>query len=84
MTTAEIEAFVGRLQRRELGATELSALTTRDLDDINAYLAARLSARNSPPRSQSEKLNREGARRASGPPRSREYSEAEILAELID
>jgi hypothetical protein len=83
MTTAEIEAFVGRLQRRELGATELSALTTRDLDDINAYLAARLSARNGPPRSRSNGP-REGARRASGPPRSREYSEAEILAELID
>jgi hypothetical protein len=83
MTTAEIEAFVGRLQRRELGATELSALTTRDLDAINAYLAARLGTRNSAPRPRGEGL-REGARRASGPPRSREYSEAEILAELID
>lgn len=39
MTTPEIKSFVQRLIRRELRPGELAALTTRDLDDINTYLA---------------------------------------------
>ena len=41
MTRSEIASFIQRLMRRELGDGELSALTTRDLDDINTYLAER-------------------------------------------
>lgn len=79
MTTAEIETFVQRLKRRELCSAELSALTTRDLDDINAYLAARLAALKnpSPKRCASPK-------RPSLASRHCEYSEAEILAEFTD
>jgi hypothetical protein len=73
MTTAEIETFVQRLQRRELGSAELSALTTRDLDDINAYLAARLGALRNP-----------SPKRTGPASRHHEYSEAEILAEFAD
>lgn len=42
--TQEIQSFIQRLMRRELKEGELSTLTTRDLDDINAYLAAYASA----------------------------------------
>ena len=44
MTTSEIASFIQRLMRRELGKGELAALTTRDLDDINTYLAERAKA----------------------------------------
>ena len=44
MTRTEIASFIQRLMRRELGDGELSALTTRDLDDINTYLAERAKA----------------------------------------
>ena len=44
MQTPEIASFIQRLMRRELGDGELSALTTRDLDDINTYLAERAKA----------------------------------------
>lgn len=79
MTPAEIETFVQRLKRRELGSAELSALTTRDLDDINAYLANRLGALRNPAPKRGAGLKRTG-------PASRhhEYSEAEILAEFAD
>ena len=39
MTSDEIHSFIQRLVRRELEPGELSALTTRDLGDINVYLA---------------------------------------------
>lgn len=44
MTTQEISSFIQRLMRRDLYEGELSALTTRDLDDINTYLAERAKA----------------------------------------
>ena len=44
VTTQEIQSFIQRLMRRELKKGELSTLTTRDLDDINAHLAAYASA----------------------------------------
>lgn len=79
MTPAEIETFVQRLKRRELGSAELSALTTRDLDDINAYLAARLEAFRKP------SLKRcASAKRTALVSHDREYTEAEILAEFTD
>ncbi len=39
MTADEISSFVHRLLRRDLKKEELSAITTADLGDINAYLA---------------------------------------------
>ena len=79
MTPAEIETFVKRLKRRELGSAELSALTTRDLDDINTYLAARLGALENPPSKRCASPKRTGLTL-----RHHEYSEAEILAEFTD
>lgn len=79
MTPAEIETFVQRLKRRELGSAELSALTTRDLDDINAYLATRLGALRNPAPKWGAGLKRTGP-----VSRHQEYSEAEILAEFAD
>jgi hypothetical protein len=70
MTADEISSFVHRLLRRELTKEELSAITTRDLSDINTYLAeyARTfeSAINATTRAEPK----------------RTYTEDEILAEL--
>jgi hypothetical protein len=70
MTADEISSFVHRLLRRELTKEELSAITTRDLSDINTYLAeyARTfeSAINATTRTEPK----------------RTYTEDEILAEL--
>lgn len=44
VTTDEIKSFIQRLMRRELEAGELADLTTRDLGDINAYLAEHAQA----------------------------------------
>lgn len=75
MTTPEITLFIQRLMRRELLEGELSALTTRDLDDINTYLAERAKA--------GRNLSRGAARLPSPVPRTaRTYSEEEILLEL--
>ena len=92
MTTPEIASFIQRLMRRELCEGELSALTTRDLDDINTYLAERAKANraarpSSLPKSQSAqqsvqqrvKTVQQGLQTLKD---TRTYSEREILQEL--
>ena len=49
MTSDEIHSFIQRLVHRELEPGELSALTTRDLGDINGYLAEYASAESTGP-----------------------------------
>ena len=97
MQTPEIASFIQRLMRRELGDGELSALTTRDLDDINTYLAERAKA--SRAAQQSTRHNAESGVKPSLKPsveqrvktiqgglqafkNARIYSEREILLEL--
>lgn len=80
MTTPEIRSFIQRLTRRELIPGELAALTTRDLDNINAYLAECAEVSRAP---YGYGRGVASATFRSGPaaPR-RTYSEAEILAEF--
>ena len=77
MTTPEITSFIQRLMRRELCEGELSALTTRDLDDINTYLAERAKANRT--LSQRPKT---GVVKSSASKVPQTYSEKEILLEL--
>jgi hypothetical protein len=85
VTTDEIKSFIQRLMRRELEAGELADLTTRDLGDINAYLAAHtqadLAACDDTPNGFPGglgSLSRPGTTTAT----KRTYTEAEILAEF--
>lgn len=93
MKTPEIASFIQRLMRRELYEGELSALTTRDLDDINTYLAERAKAKreslpSSPQKTQTSvqqgvqqrvKTVQQGLQTFKD---ARTYSENEILQEL--
>ena len=93
MTTPEIASFIQRLMRRELCEGELSALTTRDLDDINTYLAERAKANRASLPSGPQKA-RTGAQQSVQQrvktvqqglqtfKNARTYSEKEILQEL--
>ena len=72
MTTPEIASFIQRLMRRELCEGELSALTTRDLDDINTYLAERAKANRA----------KIGVEKLPTLKAAQTYSEREILSEL--
>jgi hypothetical protein len=86
VTTDEIKSFIQRLMRRELEAGELADLTTRDLGDINAYLAAHtqtdLAAYDDTP----DRFKPDGLPGLSEPgtitTAKRTYTEAEILAEF--
>ncbi|CAA9588456.1 MAG: hypothetical protein AVDCRST_MAG86-4110 [uncultured Truepera sp.] len=80
MTTPEIRSFIQRLTRRELIPGELAALTTRDLDDINAYLAECAEVTRAP-YGYGGGLASATSRSDPAAPR-RTYTEAEILAEF--
>lgn len=72
----EIHSFIQRLLRRELKPGELSALTTRDLRDINFHLAEYANT----DRSLGNKVTGLSAASRRSPKRS--YSEEEILLEF--
>lgn len=86
MTTDEIKSFIQRLMRRELEAGELAGLTTRDLGDINAYLAAHARAGLGGGNDTPDRFKPDGLLSLSEPGRittaKRTYTEAEILAEF--
>ncbi len=93
MTTPEIASFIQRLMRRELCDGELSALTTRDLDDINTYLGERAKAKRESLLSSSQKTQtsvQQGVQQRIETVQhslqkfknARTYSENEILQEL--
>lgn len=67
MTPDEIASFVRRLLQRTLTKEELSALTSTDLEAINAYLAEYAKSIDYSPVSR---------------PEPRTYTEEEILTEL--
>lgn len=76
MTPDEIHSFIQRLACRELKPGELSALTPRDLGDINCHLAEYAETDLDPNRKILELSAVD-----SGPP-ERTYSEKEILLEF--
>lgn len=76
MTPDEIHSFIQRLVCRELRPGELSALTTRDLGDINLHLAEYANT----DRSLSNKIMELSKTERPVPKRS--YSEEEILSEF--
>ena len=85
MQTPEIASFIQRLMRRELGEGELSALTTRDLDDINTYLAERAKANREAKSGTKQSVEQRVKTVQKGLQAfktARSYSEREILLEL--
>lgn len=73
MNAADIPHFIYRLTHGELPQKELAALTTRDLDTINHYLAERLEPVLAARRETADLFTTHPART---------YSEEEILLEL--
>lgn len=73
MTSHEIHSFVQRLLHRELKDGELSALTTRDLGEINLHFARY---------SETDFCFSTEILSATEQPSERTYSEEEILLEL--
>ena len=76
MTPEEIHSFIQRLVCRELRPGELSALTTRDLGDINLHLTEYANT----DRSLSSKIMEFSTTERR--PARRSYSEEEILSEF--